>query len=98
MRMEPESARIGPGSLVQVRITGANFEPGRSGDNVVELGPIRLTQVPANEAGTALQFVVPDRVPDTTEAPPRRLFPGDYPVTITTRKGKSNALKFRVLP
>lgn len=97
-RLVPESARMVANGIVDVRVTGVHFEPGMPGNNVVELGPIRLTQVPANDSGTQLRFVVPDRVPSSDEAPPRRLFPGDYPLTVTTRAGRSNALSFRVLP
>lgn len=97
-RITPESARVVANAVLEIRLDGSGFELGPQGANDVEVGPVRLRQVPANSAGRQLQFVLPDRVPESGEAPPRRLFPGDYPVTVTTRAGKSNALSFRVLP
>ncbi|MBV6522019.1 MAG: hypothetical protein MNPFHGCM_02163 [Gemmatimonadaceae bacterium] len=94
----PDSAAVPRNSVVEVLIRGSGFEPGTPGRNVVELGPVRLTAVPANETGTEIRFVIPDRVTGQSEAPPRPLMPGSYPVRVTTAAGVSNSISFKVLP
>ena len=97
-RIVPDSARVSRGAVAEVVIEGVGFTPGPDGHNTIELGPIRLTLVPANAAGTSIRVVVPERVPSATEAPPMRLMPGTYQVTVTTSAGSSNAMPIRILP
>jgi hypothetical protein len=94
----PDSARVAPNSVVEVVIRGSGFEPGSPGRNTVELGPIKLNQVPANQAGTEIRFVIPDRYTSNNEAPPRPLMAATYPVTVQTSNGKSNVISIRILP
>ena len=96
-RMVPDSARVGS-AVDEVRIIGTGFEPGRSGQNTVDVGPIHLTMVPANDAGTEIRIVVPAQAQGTAQSPPRRVLPGTYDVTVTTRAGVSNAIPLRILP
>jgi len=97
-RIVPASARIERSSVVTMTIEGLRFDRGRNGRNTVEIGPIRLSGVPSDTLGRIIQVVVPERIPADGEAPPRRLLPGDYPVTVSTPAGKSNVIQFRVLP
>jgi hypothetical protein len=83
---------------VEIVIRGSDFEPGTPGRNTVEMGPIRLTLVPANPSGTEIRFVIPDRYTTNSEAPPRALMPGTYQVTVRTSMGASNAVPMKVLP
>ena len=96
-RVAPDSARVGS-AVDEVRIIGTGFEPGRSGQNTVDVGPIHLTMVPANDAGTEIRIVVPAQAQGTAQSPPRRVLPGTYDVTVTTRAGVSNAIPLRILP
>ncbi|MGQ0639188.1 MAG: hypothetical protein ACT4P6_00205 [Gemmatimonadaceae bacterium] len=96
--LAPDSARVARYSVVEVVIRGSGFAPGTPGRNTVELGPIKLNQVPANQAGTEIRFVIPDRYTTNDEAPPRPLGPGTYTVTVHTGVGASNAVSIRILP
>jgi hypothetical protein len=96
-RVVPDSARVGP-AVDEVRIIGSGFDPGPSGQNTVEVGPVRLTMVPSNDAGTEIRFVVPAETGGTGQTRPRRVLPGSYEVTVTTRAGVSNAIPLRILP
>ncbi len=94
----PDSAQVPMRSLVEVVVRGSGFSPGPSGANDVVLGPFRAYRVPANDAGTELRFIVPDRLPDPPASGPRPLLPGNYSLTVSTAAGTSNALSFRVIP
>jgi hypothetical protein len=94
----PDSARVARNSVVEIVIRGSGFEPGSPGRNTVALGPITLNQVPANQAGSEIRFVIPDRYATNNEAPPRPLAPGTYAVTVETVNGKSNSVSVRILP
>jgi hypothetical protein len=96
-RVVPDSARVGS-AVDEVRIIGTGFEPGRSGQNTVDVGPIHLTMVPANDAGTEIRFTVPAEAGGSAQTRPRRVLPGTYDVTVTTRAGVSNAIPLRILP
>lgn len=97
-QLVPESARVERGSAVTLTIMGRDFHTGRNPENSVEVGPIVLNGVVAEEGGRVIRVVIPDRIVSAGEAPPRRLLPGDYLVSVSTSVGKSNALSFRVLP
>jgi hypothetical protein len=96
-RVVPDSARVGS-AVDEVRIFGTGFEPGRSGQNTVDVGPIHLTMVPANDAGTEIRITLPAETGGTAQTRPRRVLPGTYDVTVTTRAGVSNAIQLRILP
>jgi hypothetical protein len=84
--------------VVEIVIRGSGFDPGNPGRNTVALGPITLNQVPANQTGSEIRFVIPDRYATNNEAPPRPLGPGTYSVTVETVNGKSNSVSIRILP
>jgi hypothetical protein len=97
-RVVPDSARVGT-AVDEVRIVGTGFEPGRSGQNTVDIGPmIHMTMVPANDAGTEIRITVPMETQGTAQTRPRRVMPGTFDVTVTTRAGVSNAIPLRLLP
>lgn len=94
----PDSVSVQRNSVKEVVIRGSGFAAGAPGRNTVTIGPLRLTQVPANAAGTEIRVVIPDRVVSQSEAPPRPLLPGAYPVTVENSAGTSNAVNVRILP
>lgn len=94
----PDSVSVQRHSLKELLIRGTGFAAGTPGRNTVMIGPIRLTQVPANAAGTEIRVVIPDRIVGESEAPPRPVMPGRYPVSVETAAGVSNAVNVQVLP
>jgi hypothetical protein len=97
-RVVPDSARVST-AVDEVRIIGSGFEPGSSGQNTVDIGPmIHLTMVPANDAGTEIRITVPKETQGTMQTRPRPVMPGTFDVTVTTRAGVSNAIQLRILP
>jgi hypothetical protein len=94
----PDSTRVPRNSIVEVLIRGSGFEAGTPGRNTIEMGPIRLNLVPANQAGTEIRFVIPERYTTNDEAPPRPLGPGTYNIIVHTGVGASNAVPIRILP
>lgn len=94
----PESLSVQRNTMKELLIRGSGFAAGTPGRNTVMIGPIRLTQVPANAAGTEIRVVIPDRIVGQSEAPPRPVLPGTYPVTVETVAGTSNVVNVQVLP
>jgi hypothetical protein len=95
-RVQPDSVSLAMGAVVEVVIHGRGFTPGKPGRNTVQFGSVRVTDVPANDAGTEIRFVVPGVVPSGGEAAPLPLESGSYPVRIQTTIGSSNAVIVRV--
>jgi len=93
----PESVAVLRGPITEVVLQGKGFEAGASGRNTVEIGPVVLTGIPANADGTEIRFVVPAEYASGGEAPPRRVMPGAYAVTVRTRAGVSNAVVVRII-
>lgn len=94
--LAPDSLRLAPNTISEMVVRGSGFAPG--GANTVRIGPITLTSVASNAAGTELRITVPTRYTTNAEAPPRPLFPGDYPVTVETGGKTSNSKTLKVLP
>lgn len=92
----PDSVRLAPSTISEVTVRGRGFAA--TGTNTVRIGPITLSSVPANAAGTEIRVTVPNRYTTNAEAPPRPLFPGDYPVTVETGGQTSNSKMLKVLP
>jgi hypothetical protein len=86
----PASGPAGEAYPVEVTIRGAGFMPT---GNVVEFGPVKIADVPSSEPGR-ITFSIPKSIPSGGEVPSRILIAGEYPVTVTTRAGTSNALIF----
>jgi hypothetical protein len=82
-----------PGDPAQAVIRGSGFAPT---GNTVMFGQVELTNLPAADGGTMIRFTVPQEMPATGEAPPMRLTPGEYPVTVRNARGVSNAMMFGV--
>jgi hypothetical protein len=93
--IRPDPAIVSRGAVVEVTVRGHGFAPGTPGTNIVHLGSITLSTVPANSAGTELRFVIPDVVA-TSEAPPLPLESGTYVIRIATSRGVSNPMSIRV--
>jgi hypothetical protein len=94
----PDSVSVQRHSVKELLIRGTGFAAGTPGRNTVMIGPIRLTQVPANAAGTEIRVIIPDRIVGASEAPPRPVLPGRYAVSVETAAGISNAVNVQVLP
>ncbi len=95
--LAPDSVPVLRGPLAVLAIHGEAFETGDDPGNLVQIGPVTLRRVPANRAGTEIRVIVPSEYPSGGEAPPIRMAPGDYNVTVRTRAGVSNAVKVRVV-
>ncbi len=77
-------------------IRGSGFAS--TATNTVRIGPVVLRGVRGNAAGTEISVTVPTRYSTNQEAPPRPLFPADYPVTVETGGQTSNSKMLKVLP
>lgn len=93
--LSPDSVRLAPNRIAQVTIRGSGFLT--AAGNTVRIGPIVLRQVPST-GGTTITVVVPERYTANTEAPPRPLADGSYPVTVEHSGRTSNAVQLKVLP
>ena len=85
------------GAVVEVVIRGSGFVPGKPGRNTVQFGTVTVSDVPANDDGTEIRFVVPGVVPSGGEAAPLPLESGSYPIRIQTTSGSSNAVIVRIV-
>jgi hypothetical protein len=86
----PASGPAGEAYPLRATIRGTGFMP--SG-NVLHFGPVTMPDLPSPD-GAQIVFNVPKLLSSRGEVAPMVLSPGDYPVTITTRAGMSNALTF----
>jgi hypothetical protein len=94
--VQPDSVSVPSGAVVEVVIRGHGFVPGKPGRNTVQFGAVTVPDVPANDDGTEIRFVVPGVVPSGGEAAPLPLEAGSYPIRIQTTNGSSNAVIVRV--
>ena len=95
-RIQPDSVLVPSGAVIELTIRGHGFLPGTPGRNTVQFGSASITNVPANEDGTQIRFVVPTTMPSGGEAAPLPLESGQYPIRIQTATGSSNAVIVRV--
>jgi hypothetical protein len=95
--LAPDSVAVLRGPLVEVVIRGEGFEVGGNPGNTVQIGPVLLQGVPANDSGTVIRVVIPHEYSSGREAPPHRMMPGRYDVTVRTRAGTSNVVKVKVV-
>lgn len=94
----PASVSVHPGDVVRVVVWGHGFIAGREpGRNTIRIGSYDVRNVPANDSGTQISFVVPATIA-TGEAPPRPLAPGAYPIVVVSGAASSNAVTLRVTP
>lgn len=102
--LAPDTVRLGPGQLPTLVLTGRGFVPGATGalgagGNTVRVGRALFERLPANAAGTELRFVMPFTYTDTAvRNRPASFGPGQYPVTVLTAAGESNALLLTLIP
>jgi hypothetical protein len=94
--VRPDSVWIAAGTVTEVVLRGRGFVPGRPGHNTVVLGTVVFNDVPANDDGREIRFVIPDRLPSGGEGPPMPIDPGAYPVRVRTPNGESNVVTVRV--
>lgn len=80
------------GQMVNVTIGGANFD---RTNNTVMFGPVAIANLPA-ELGVLIRFAVPTTTPSGGGAAPIMLGAGDYPITVKTSHGTSNAIVFHI--
>ena len=95
-RIQPDSVLVPSGAVIELTIRGHGFLPGIPGRNTVQFGNASITNVPANDDGTQIRFVVPTSMPSGGEAAPLPLESGSYPIRIQTTTGSSNAVIVRV--
>jgi hypothetical protein len=88
----PPSAPAGEAYPLTMTIRGSGFT---ATGNVVDIGPVKLRDVPSTDAGR-ITVMVPKSLPSKGEVPPLVLPAGEYPVTVTTAAGTSNALTLRL--
>lgn len=99
LRLAPETVDIGRGEIPTLVLTGRAFVPGgeggfgTGGGNTVRVGPLQLTGIPSDSAGTTIRFALPLSYNDSTlRGRPAAFIPGQYPVSVTTPRGTSNVL------
>lgn len=103
----PDTIRLGPGEATTLTLTGSGFIPGPSSDgrgfargsNTLHVGPAAFDLLEANTAGTTIRFALPLTYIDTSNPTrPSTFVPGDFPVSVTTPHGTSNALTLVMIP
>lgn len=92
-RLDPTSGPAGEAYPIDLTIFGSGFD---AASNVVTFGSISIPDVPSTHDGTRITLAVPKTVPATGEVPPFVLMPGTYPVTVTTSRGTSEPVSFRL--
>jgi hypothetical protein len=94
----PDSVRTGPNRLNELVIRGTGFLPAGRGLHDVLVGPITLTGVPANGAGTEIRITLPDRYVPAGGGQTLTLLPGTYDVVVRLADRTSNPVALRVIP
>ncbi|MGQ0766508.1 MAG: hypothetical protein ACT4OZ_12675 [Gemmatimonadota bacterium] len=93
----PNAIPFGSRPSTEIAIRGSGFHPKGMGLHTIAIGPMVINGVPANEAGTEILVVIPDKFV-TGGGPPRPLFVGDHAVVVTAGDVSSNAVVLRVFP
>ena len=94
--IQPDSVMIADGVVVEVTLRGSGFAPGTPGRNTVVFGRMTVNSVPANDDGTQIRFVIPDRMPSGGEAAPLPIDAGSYTILVRTPSGESNVKNVKV--
>lgn len=92
-RVQPDSGPAGSAYPIEVTIEGRGFHDSL---NVVTFGPVTVKNVPSRDSRTRIILFLPKEAPSTSEVPPSPLFPDTYDLKVTTPKGTSNAMPFRL--
>lgn len=93
-RLVPDTATIADGRVVVVYAIGRGFD---LTDNVLEFGPAVFTRVRASATRDTITFTVPLEFQTAGGAPPTRVEPGEYSVTIRVGPARTASRTFRVL-
>jgi len=88
----PASGLAGAAYPIRITIVGAGFMPT---GNTIDIGPVKLTDVASTDS-TSISIQLPKVLLNTGQAPPLVLQPGEYLITVTTQKGTSNSMPFRL--
>lgn len=84
--VSPRAITIRAGEVTELVVRGSGFD---ATENTVTLGPVTLTSVKSTDSGTRISLVVPDRMPSGGGAAPMLWMAGDYPLTVSNRRGTS---------
>jgi hypothetical protein len=101
--VSPLTIALGRGESPTLTLTGSGFVAGArgtfsTGGNTIRVGPATFDAVAADSAGTVIRFVLPLTYTDTTaKGRPQSFTPGDYPISVVTPKGTSNALTLTMI-
>jgi hypothetical protein len=89
----PRSITIRTGEVNELIVRGTGFD---ATENTVTFGPVTLTSVKSSDGGTRIALVIPDRMPSGGGAAPLLWMAGDYPLTVSNRRGTSAAFTVTV--
>ena len=93
----PDSVELLAGNVTTIDLHGSGFDTSRATpDNTVRIGSVILRAVPSGENGTVIHVTIPTEVSSNGEAPPSRLMPGRYGVSVTTRLGTSDTVMLTI--
>ena len=92
-RLEPTSGPAGEDYPIDLTIYGSGFA---EADNVVHFGSVTISNRPSTNAGTQITVAVPKIIESSGEVPPFVIQPGEYPITVTTARGTSEPVMFRL--
>ncbi len=91
-RIDPTSGPAGEDYPIDLTIYGVGFTT----DNIVHFGSVALPNRPSTNGGTQITVAVPKIMESRGEVPPLVLQPGEYPITVTTARGTSEPVMFRL--
>jgi hypothetical protein len=94
--VRPDSVIVPYGGVVEVTLHGSGFIPGQPGKNTVHFDNAALKSIQGSSDGRRIAFVIPELINSGGEAPPMRLQPGSYAVSVETTSGISNVVTIRV--
>ncbi len=92
-RIEPTSGPAGEDYPIDLTIYESGFT---EAGNVVHFGSVDISNRPSTNAGTQIKVAVPKIIESGGEVPPFVLQPGEYPITVTTARGTSEPVMFRL--
>ncbi len=92
-RIEPTSGPAGEDYPIDLTIYGGGFA---DTNNVVHFGSLTIANRPSTNGGTQIIVAVPKITESGGEVPPFVLQPGEYPITVTTARGTSEPVMFRL--
>jgi Quinohemoprotein amine dehydrogenase, alpha subunit domain III len=84
--VSPTTVTLRAGETNELVVSGTGFD---AAENTVTFGPVTLTSVKSTNGGTRISLVVPDRMPSGGGAAPMLWMAGDYPLTVSNRRGTS---------